>query len=321
MIFEKQILAMYKGMAFTRCDDTGRVFYFTAKDFDSLKEEPYPFKSSKGHTLEGKIYSYENPIPRRLVIFDHGFGGGHTAYMKEIEMLCRKGYRVFAYDHTGCMASGGETTGGMAQSLADLDDCLTALKKDPLFADTDFSVVGHSWGGFSALNIAALHPEISHMGAISGFVSVKLLVESYFGGILKGYRKVIMSLEKEANPKYVGYHAVETLKNSKVKALLIYSEDDKMCKKAPHYDTLWEGLKDKENVRFLLVKNKGHNPNFTEDAVRYKDSFFADLTKKTKKKRLETKEAKKAFIASYDWERMTAQDEAVWQEIYHALES
>lgn len=32
-----------------------------------------------------------------------------------------------------------------------------------------------------------------------------------FGGILKGYRKAIMQIERNANPDYVGYHAVESL--------------------------------------------------------------------------------------------------------------
>ena len=38
MIFEKQIVNMYKGMLYTRCDDTQTVFYFSQKDFPKLKE-------------------------------------------------------------------------------------------------------------------------------------------------------------------------------------------------------------------------------------------------------------------------------------------
>ena len=129
MIFEKQVVNMYKGMMHTRCDDTETVFYFSAENFSGLKKEKYSFSSSLGHTLSGYIYSYESPISNRLVVFDHGFGGGHRSYMKEIEMLCRQGYKVFSYDHTGCMESQGENTNGFAQSLHDLDDCLTALKR------------------------------------------------------------------------------------------------------------------------------------------------------------------------------------------------
>jgi pimeloyl-ACP methyl ester carboxylesterase len=89
--------------------------------------------------------------------------------MKEIERLAHAGYLVFAYDHTGCMESGGEHINGFAQSLADLHSALTVLEKDPSYSAYTFSVVGHSWGGYSTLNIAALHPEITHVVAISGF--------------------------------------------------------------------------------------------------------------------------------------------------------
>ena len=172
MIFEKQIVNLYKGMMHTRCDDTETVFYFTPDYFPGLVYEPYAFQASAGHTLQGYLYHYDNPIDGRIIVFDHGFGGGHRAYMKEIEMLCRHGYLVFAYDHTGCMESGGQTPNGLGQSLCDLNDCITTIKADPRFERLDISVMGHSWGAFSTLNISALHPEISHIVAMSGFVSI-----------------------------------------------------------------------------------------------------------------------------------------------------
>ena len=46
MIFEKQVVAMYKGMMHTRCDDTETVFYFSPEDFQGLKTESYPFQAS-----------------------------------------------------------------------------------------------------------------------------------------------------------------------------------------------------------------------------------------------------------------------------------
>ena len=182
MIFEKQIVKQYKRMMCSRCDDTGRAFYFSADDFPGLHKEEYCFTASAGHMMKGYLYHYDNAIPGRLVIFDHGFGGGHRSYMKEIELLCREGYLVLAYDHTGCMESGGETPNGLAQSLCDLNDCINSVKKDSELSGSDISVVGHSWGGYSCLNIAALHPDISHIVVMCGFVSVELLVNSFFAG-------------------------------------------------------------------------------------------------------------------------------------------
>ena len=238
MIFEKQIKKMYRSQVFGRCDDTGNVFYFSADDFDGLKKEPFAFTSAQGNKLQGYFYSYENSNPDRLIVFDHGYGGGHRAYMKEIEMLCRHGFKVFSYDHTGCMESEGESTVGFTQSLCDLDWCLKTLKADESFKGKKFAVIGHSWGGFSAMNITALHPEITHIVSISGFVSVERMVASFFGGILKGYCRCVMETEKESNPSYVSYDGVKTLSETTAKVLLVYSDNDPMCKKADSYDVL-----------------------------------------------------------------------------------
>jgi len=319
MIFEKQILNSYKGMTHTRCDDTETVFYFSAEDFENLRKESYPFKASAGHTLQGYIYNYDNPIEDRIIVFDHGFGGGHKAYMKEIEILCRHGYTVFAYDHTGCMESGGASPNGMSQSLCDLNDCISAIKADGRFAGVDISVMGHSWGGFSTLNISALHPDISHIVVLSGYVSVEEFVNSFFSGIMKGYRKAVMALEREANPEFVKYNAVDSLKKSNAKALLIYSENDSLVGRN-HYDILKNALSDRENIRFILVKNKGHNPNYTEAAIVKLGEFTAARAKLLKKKGLTSKE-KQSFVDSFDWNGMTEQDEALWNEIFEHLDS
>lgn len=319
MIFQKLILNIYKGMAYNRCDEDGTAFYFSAEDFQGLYKEPFVFTASAGHKLQGYFYCYDGYNTERLVLFDHGMGGGHRSYMKEIEMLCRHGYRVFAYDHTGCMESGGDSTNGMAQSLCDLNDCISALRADESFKNIDISVMGHSWGGFSTLNITALYPEISHIVVLSGFASVELLINSYFGGALKYYRKAVKELERKANPIFFDYNAVDTLSKSDVKALLIYSENDKLCGKV-HYDTLKEGLENKSNIKFILEKNKGHNPNYTEKAVQYLGEYVAAKTALLKKKNA-TDEEKSAFVASYDWDAMTAQDEKIWAEIFECLES
>ena len=320
MFFEKQVVDLFKSKMYTRCDDTGKAFYFSHEDFDGLQREPYAFTASAGHTLQGYLYSYADPIAERLVVFDHGFGGGHRSYMREIEMLCRRGFLVLAYDHTGCMESGGETPNGLGQSLCDLNDCLTAVKADARFEGYMLSVMGHSWGAFSTLNICALHPEVAHIIAMSGFVSVPVMVETFFAGLLSGYRKAVLALEARSNPKFVKYNAVESLSGYEGKALLIYSDNDQLCRKTPHFDMLSSGLSGKENIRLLLVEGKGHNPNYTHDAVKHLAEYAAEVAKRDKKKLLETDEQKAAFRASFDWQRITEQDDAVWQEIFRTLE-
>ncbi|MBQ8208718.1 MAG: alpha/beta fold hydrolase [Clostridia bacterium] len=320
MIFSKQIEKLYRAQLFGRCDDVGNARYFSAEDFEGLMKEPFSFVSARGERLHGYFYSYEGYTEGRLIVFDHGYGGGHRSYMKEIEMLCRHGFRVFAYDHTGCMESEGKSTCGFAQSLSDLNDALNALKADEGCKNNTFSVVGHSWGAFSCLNITALHPDIAHVVAISGFISVEAMINQNFSGIMKGYRKHILKIEQDTNPKFVGYNAIDTLSKTDAEVLLIYSSSDKLVKKEHHFDLLEKGLAGKKNIRLILTENKGHNPNYTEDAVKYLGEFSTDIASKKKAKKLETSEQKSAFVASYDWNRMTAQDEKVWSEIFSTLD-
>ena len=179
--------------------------------------------------------------------------------------------------------------------------------------------MGHSWGAFSTLNIAALHPEISHIVAMCGFVSVEEMMKTLFAGPLAGYRKAVLALEKESNPDFFAFNAVESLKNANVRALLIYSEDDQLCRRV-HHDILKDGLKENKNIDFLLVSGKGHNPHYSTDAVKLLGEFGKARTKFLKKKNT-TKEQKANFVASFDWEKITAQDEDVWSKIFEHLDA
>ena len=317
MLFEKQIVSTFRNNFLRRCDDVGTAHYFSAADFPGLSQEPFRFASSCGHDLQGYFYHYADPIPGRIVVFDHGFGGGHRSYMKEIERLCRHGFLVFSYDHTGCMESGGESIRGFSQSLRDLDDCLKALKASDRCQGLDISVMGHSWGGFSTGNIAALHPDVSHVVVLSGFISVERIVNQFFSGIMKGYRKPILALDP--NPDYNHFSSLDTLANTAARVLLVYSDNDKLVSKAAHFDVLSDALSGRDNVKLLLVPNKGHNPNYTEDAVKYLGQYTSAVTKQQKK--LKTDAVKKAFRDSWDWDRMTRQDEAVWAEIFRVLDN
>jgi len=313
MLFEKLITGLYRSRLFVRNDNADGIFYFTPSDFPGLQAHPYAFPAKAGHTLKGYFYHYASPLPGRLLVFDHGMGNGHRAYMREIEVLAKAGFLVFSYDHTGCMESGGDGTNGFAQSLSDLDACLKALKGERALAGRSLSVIGHSWGGFSTMNIAALHPDITHAVAMSGFVSVPRILEQTFTGPLKVYRDILYALERRTNPDYADFDAVRSLSGTKARVLLVYSADDSVVRKEFHYDPLEKALSHQDNVRFLLLNGKDHNPTYTADAVSCKNAFFARLQKQ--KRKLKTPAQRQAFMAQFDWQRMTAQDEAVWNAI------
>jgi len=217
------------------------------------------------------------------------------------------------------MRSEGENIRGFAQSLSDLDYAIRALKRDERYSQLDISVVGHSWGAFSTLNISAIYPDISHIVALSGFVSVEKMLSQLFAK-MKGYIPAILRCERAAVPNYADYNAIDSLSRSKAKALIIHSTDDATVSFTEHFAVMREALAGRENTEFIELTGKGHNPNFTEDAVKYKDAYFLDLTKRRKKKKLRTAEERAAFLKSYDFDRMTKQDEELWAKIFAFLE-
>ena len=319
MIFSKQLEGLYRSNLFVRYDGNECAYYFSAKDFPNLQAKSYHFANQNGERLQGYFYCYPNPIPNRIVVFDHGIGGGHRSYMKEIEMLAHHGYLVFAYDHTGCMESEGAFAGGLTQSLPDLDACISTLKADKNYQGYTLSVIGHSWGGYACLNIAAYHPDLAHIVAISGFISVKQMHRQLFRGVQALLRKSFFAIEKSAHPNYAETDAVSALSKTNARILIIHSDDDDTVHCKYHFSFLEKALHKQKNIQFLKIYGKAHNPHYTSDAIQYKKDYYLLLQKKTKRKELVSKEQKEAFIASIDWNRMTVQDEKIWKEIFEVL--
>lgn len=320
MIFEKAILNVYKSNIRIRQDGNPLLHYYSASDFPGLQRTPFDFEGNNGQKLQGYYYYYSSPRKDRLIVFDHGMGNGHVAYLKEIELIARRGYTVFTYDHTGCRESEGENIVGFAQSLCDLDYAINALHSAKEYGDAKYTVIGHSWGGFAALNISALHPEIESCISLSGFIGVERMIEQFFSGILRFYRPSVMRLEHESNPMYSLIDARKSLKNSKCRILYIASDNDPTVKTSYHFDTLKNSPPEGADIEFCLVHGKLHNPNYSVSAVAELDKMSKAMTEGMKKKAFETTEAVDAFRNSWDWEKITEQDEEIWNKIFDFIE-
>ncbi len=314
----RQIENFYKKTVYKRRVDDGSLFYFKASDFDGLVSEEFSFFTKRGHKLKGFFYHYPNFMPNRLIVFEHGMGVGHRAYFREIERLARAGYLIYSYDHTGCTDSEGEHIMGLSGSIADLDACITALLEKG-YNPEQISVVGHSWGGYSTMNILAYHPNLASIVALAGFVSLYEMLGQVMPKILLPFKSTIYQLEAKTNPEYYESSALATLKNTKVPALIIHSVDDDSVHFDRHFKLLKNNLSDKKNITFLELKDKKHNPTYTVDAVNYKSDFFKAYSKRVKRGKNKNKEEHKAFLMSYDWQRMTEQDEDVWSKILDFL--
>ena len=316
MIFEKAIVDIYKKNICIRQDGNPLLSYFSADDFPGLQHTPFDFLGNNGQKLQGYFYYYQNPRKDRLIIFDHGMGNGHVAYMKEIELIARRGYTVFTYDHTGCRESGGENIVGFAQSLCDLDYAVNAVRTVEGYKDALISVIGHSWGGFASLNIPALHPEIDSCVSLSGFICVEQIIAQFFSGILRFYRPSVLRLERDSNPMYSLIDARRSLEDTKTRILYIASDDDPTVKKKYHYDS----LVGHEKIELILLHGKKHNPNYSDAAVAELTRMSNAMTEGLKKKNFNTPEDAEKFRTSWDWHKITEQDENVWNTIFEFLE-
>ena len=316
----KLVEKKFKEAVYNRYDELPYVFLFRHSDFEGLKREPFTVKSSLGHNLQGYFHYYDNPIKDRLIVFDHGMYGGHRSYMREIEMLCKHGYLVYAYDHTGCLESGGDGTGGFSQSLRDLDEVIATLKALPELKGYEISVVGHSWGGFATLNIPRFHPEIKKIVALSGFISPKEIIYQHAKGLFKLFVNRVYKNEVAGNPKYMECSAIDTLANSDTGALIFHSPNDHMVNYQRHFLKLKDSLGERKNLTFVTVEGGDHNPNYTKKALLAKQDFQAKLRDKLKSKALNTKEECKSFVDSLDWYQITEQNDEVWAQIFEFLD-
>jgi len=317
---ENKIVTLYRSALIRRYDPDPTVFYFSHTDFENLNAKPYTFTNKRNETLVGAFYYYGERQSDRLIVFDHGLGAGHTAYMKEIERLARAGYTVFSYDKSGCVKSEGESIHAFSQSISDLDDAITSLKASPMGEKAKISVVGHSWGGYATLNIPAFHPDLVSIVSLSAPISAKAMLQSFFPGLLSLLIPTVMRFERSANPDFADCSALHTLRQYSGKALVIHSDDDATVKPQKHFNRLQNALRDRENLTFLSVSGKNHNPNYTADAVRRLAEFSSALTEKNRAHAFTSDEDRRAFRDSFDFDKMTEQDEALWQTVLEFLD-
>jgi pimeloyl-ACP methyl ester carboxylesterase len=320
MLFKKILLKKYKSVLFSRKNPDTAVKQFDYSDFTGLKREKFPLESVHGK-INAQLYYYDGYDTERLVIFEHGMGTGHRAYMREIEKICSLGFKVFAYDHIGTGLSGGEYVRGLSGSLCDLDFVIAEIKKAEQFKGLKLDLIGHSWGGFSSMTISAFHPEIEHIVALSGFISVYDMICQITPRILRGFVGSLYALEKSVNPEYATVNALDALENTKSKVLIIHSKDDKTVNYNLHFSRLLDEFKDKSNITLVSLENKNHNPTYTSSAVKYKENFFISL-KRYKKSRLpKTEETDEKFKSSFDFYKMTEQDDEVYKLISDFLKN
>ncbi len=300
------VINMYKQNFLQRFDKDGVIPYYDVSDFPGLILEEGSFKNSAGIDIRYFIYFYPGYDESKLILFCPGIGPGHTAYLSEIDKLCQAGLRVATLDYTGCGASGGERMSSCNAPVRDAKELLDLLQPKE-----EVIPIGHSLGGYTALNLINLSKEITRAVILSGFVSIS---DEMMGFVkLRLLADVIKRYEKKLLPLYGAVDNRAYLKTTKDKLLWIHSTDDPMVNYK--YNAGWVLKNAAPNIRLITVDGKKHNPQYTKEALETMNAWIGEYNRLVQQKELETLDAKKQYFADKPIGRMTEQDPAIYEEI------
>lgn len=289
-----------------RHDKNPLLKYYSAEDF-GLKAEEVLIAEIKKCKIRGVVYKKEGAEPREeILIFCHGMGPGHIAYTTEIAYFCNLGYTVLAPDYYGCGLSEGKTI----RNINNGKQCVSAavLYAAKVFKTDKIVLVGHSWGGHSALCAAYEAGDL-----VKAVVSVSAPDRS---------EKVMYSALKKAMPKFFadliypflcivcgGESSARAADNCSAKVLLIHGECDPLIS----IENSAYGASKNPAVRKYLAKGKRHNPYNTAEA----EKNLRELTKNLSAYR--RGEVGKEFFENFDFAAATEEDKEVMGEIARFL--
>ena len=251
-----------------RADKNPYIKYFTADDFGLSAEEV-----NIPHGLKGFFYRSEKSL-NKLIIFCHGMGPGHIAYMNEIAYFCGIGYTVLAVDSKGCNYSKGRSIKGMYSGV------ITAVKAIDYARKYQFEKIflaGHSWGAYSVL-CASAQRKTDGVVAISApttpvmtiFKGAKKIISKPVAVVLSPFWYIINLLK-------FGFRgntdAVKCAKKNKTPTFLIHGDKDDIV--GPSSAVFYKA--DGENIFKLSVKDRAHNPYNTVKAEKYLAELLRQL--------------------------------------------
>ena len=300
------IIDLYQKNFLQRFDKDGAIPYYSASDFPGLILEQGSFLNGSGNLIQYFTYHYEDYDKDKLLLFCPGMGPGHTAYLAEIETLCRSGYRVLTLDYTGCGASEGERLPSVNKPTRDIMELLDLLQPQE-----EVIPVGHSLGGYTALNIAHLIPSVRRAVVLSGFIGI---ADEMIGFVkLRLLANRVKQYEKNLDPLYGTLDNCAYLASTKDRILWIHSTDDPMANYRHNAERA--AKLSNPNVRVITVEHKKHNPQYSAKALETMNAWIGEYNRLIQEKKLGSLEEKKAYFADKPIGYMTEQDPVIYDEI------
>ena len=296
-IYQKRMLHRY--------DKDGFTPYLSSEDFPGLNKETHSFINSLGVEISYFYYYYKDYNPNLVILFLHGLGPGHTAYLREIETLAKMGYKVLTLDYMGCDSSKGDKMPSLNEPTRDVDELLNLLN-----LKTQIVVIGHSLGGYTTYNIMNIRDELHKAVVMSGFLRPDIVLNYLMK--VKVFSKAIARYEKKVDPKYYPIDNYRYIKDTKDKLLIIHSKDDPVVNYHAALDPIIE-VKN-PNIEIVAVNGRGHNPNYSDSAAKIVTEVFS------KYYNLKKDEDKKALMEKQDVLAMTEQDPEIFNKIKSFIE-
>lgn len=305
------ITALYKKLFLLRYDKDEAIPYVSYTDYSGLICEKGSFRNSNDVHIEYFIYYYDGYKRDKMLLFCPGLGPGHTAYLAEIERLCRGGYRVLTLDYTGCGTSGGDRLPSINAPTRDVVELIEYLHPSERIIP-----IGHSMGGYTVLNLCNMTPSFDRAVILSGFVDIFSEMMGFLKSRLLANR---IRLYERKWDKHLGaldnraYLAATT-----DKLLWFHSTDDPMVNY--EYNAGQVIQLHNPNVHVVTVEGKKHNPQYTQGALDRMNTWIGEYNRLVKSKHLATLEARKAYFADKPVAMMTEQDPTVYDEILRFIE-
>ncbi len=318
MMFKKIFDKVYDEKFNRRCDDPGYNKYYTYKDFAGMKEEPFSFVNKRGDVLRGGLYYYGDGSDDYdcFVVFFHGMNAGYLAYMNEINMLAKAGFLVLSYDYAATFSSDGKDLEGFGRPLSDFEDALKAIKADFKLSGKTMLAMGHSWGGYTALNALNMTDAIKAAVCVSPPISYKAIIRQSFPGILgRMIEKPALEYERGIFGDLIYLSGLSTVKND-TPILFIYSKDDPTITYKYNYKPL-EKVDDNPNHTRMVFTDKDHFPLMTRPAIKKLRARQAQVAHWLADGK--TAEEIRALSKGVVWDEMVEQDEFVWKNVIDFL--
>ncbi|MBP0971753.1 MAG: alpha/beta hydrolase, partial [Oscillospiraceae bacterium] len=179
--------------------------------------------------LKGWIYGAENTD--KLIVFAHGIGSGHEAYVNQLCWFVDRGWCVFAYDAAGSGDSPGDSSVGLVQSALDLDSALSFAEQDPRLKKMPKVLLGHSWGGFAVGGVLNFDHDVKAAVSLSGYAyPLEMLNQGAVNVIgktgAKLFRPFAALYNKMVFGRYAGLNAVDGINKANIPFLAVHGESD-----------------------------------------------------------------------------------------------